>query len=95
MKQNEKTIGDAIQAFLAAHGLGDKLLETEIYQRWDELAGRNVNVRTKKVSLKNGHLTVFLTSSVLRNELSMHKSVFLARINQRLKNKPLKSIEFR
>ena len=95
MKQNEQTLGEAISEFLASHGLKDKMLETEIYQRWDELAGRDVNVKTRKVSLKEGCLKVFLTSSVLRNELSMHKTVFLERLNQRLKGRPLRSIEFK
>lgn len=95
MKKNEQSLGEAIKSFLSANGLGEKLLETEIYQRWDELAGRDVNVKTKKVLLKNGCLTVFLTSSVLRSEMSMNKTVFLERLNQRLKDRPLKSIEFR
>jgi hypothetical protein len=95
MKQNEQTLGEAIRSFLAANGLSDRLLETEIYQRWDELAGRDVNVKTKKVTYKDGVLVVYLNSSVLRNELSLHKSVFLERINQRLKGRPLKSVEFK
>lgn len=95
MKRNEQNLGEAIRSFLAANGLEDKMLETEIYQRWDDLAGRDVNVKTKKVQLKNGALTVFLTSSVLRNELSMNRSLFLERLNQRLKGRPIKSIEFR
>lgn len=95
MKRNEQNLGEAIRSFLAANGLEDKMLETEIYQRWDDLAGRDVNVKTKKVHLKNGALTVFLTSSVLRNELSMNKSLFLERLNQRLKGRPIKTIEFR
>lgn len=95
MKRNEQSLGEVIKSFLAANGLEDKMLETEIYQRWDELAGREVNVKTKKVQLKNAVLTVFLSSSVLRNELSMNKSLFLERLNQRLKGRPLKDIEFR
>lgn len=95
MKRNEQSLGEAIRSFLASHGMEDKILETEIYQRWDELAGRDVNVKTKKVQLKNGVLTVFLSSSVLRNELSMNKTLFLERLNQRLKGRPIKQIEFR
>lgn len=95
MKRNEQSLGEAIQAFLAANGLQEKLLEKEIYQSWDSLAGRDVNVKTKKVELKDGVLSVFLSSSVLRNELSMNKTLFLERINQRLKGRPIKSIEFK
>ncbi len=95
MKRNEQSLGEAIRSFLAANGMEEKMLETEIYQRWDDLAGRDVNVKTRKVELKNGLLTVFLTSSVLRNELSMNRSIFLERLNQRLKGRPIKDIQFR
>lgn len=95
MKRNEQSLGEAIRSFLAANGMEEKMLETEIYQRWDDLAGRDVNVKTRKVELKKGVLTVFLTSSVLRNELSMNKSLFLERLNQRLKGRPIRGIEFR
>ena len=59
MKRNEQSLGEAIRSFLSANGMEEKILETEIYQRWDDLAGRDVNVKTRKVELKNGLLTVF------------------------------------
>ncbi len=83
-KSNELNLGDAIREFLQRNNLDEKLLETEIYARWEELAGHTINLKTKKVSLKQGVLTVYLTSSVLRNELSMRKTDLLGRINQRL-----------
>ena len=46
-KDNQQSLGDAIRSFLAAHNLEDKYLETEIYNRWDELAGREINVKTR------------------------------------------------
>lgn len=83
-KSNELSLGDAIKAFLKHNDLDEKLLETEIYARWEELAGRAINLKTSKVTLHQRVLSVYLTSSVLRNELSMRKTVLLERINQRL-----------
>lgn len=95
-KSNEMSIGDAIKAFLKTNDLDEKLLETEIYARWEELAGQAINNRTTKVKLQNGVLTVYVTSSVLRNELSLRRSELLERINQRLMGKAtIKELQFR
>lgn len=95
-KSNEMSLGDAIQAFLKTNELDEKLLETEIYARWEELAGRAVNNRTNKVKLDKGVLSVYVNSSVLRNELSLSKTGLLERINQRLMGKAtIKDLQFR
>lgn len=95
-KSNEMSLGDAIQAFLKSNELDEKLLETEIYARWEELAGRAVNNRTNKVKLDKGVLSVYVNSSVVRNELSLSKTELLERINQRLMGKAtIKDLQFR
>lgn len=94
-RDNELSIGDAIRGFLRANQLDDKLLETEIYQRWEELAGREINLKTKKVRFQKGELSVFLSSSVVRQELSMRKEEFRAELNMRLKGRPVRKLHLR
>ncbi len=95
-KSNEMSLGDAIQAFLKTNELDEKLLETEIYARWEELAGRAINNKTNKVKVENGILTVFVNSSVLRNELSLRRSELLERVNLKLRGKGnLKGIQIK
>lgn len=94
-RDNELSIGDAIKGFLRANQLDDKLLETEIYQRWEELAGREINLKTKKVRYQKGELSVFLSSSVVRQELSMRKEEFRAELNMRLKGRPVRKLHLR
>lgn len=95
-KSNEQNLGAALRQFLQSTGLEEKVIETEIYGRWEELAGKAINLKTKKVQLKAGTLTVFLSSSVLRNELSMRRTEMLERINERLMPRiELKKLEFR
>ena len=95
-RNNEQSLGEVLKHFLKANGLEEKVLETEIYGRWEELAGRAINLKTRKVKLQDGQLTVYLTSSVLRNELLMRRTELLERINQRLMPRiKLKAIDFR
>ncbi|MEQ9262740.1 MAG: DUF721 domain-containing protein [Owenweeksia sp.] len=94
-KDNQQSLGDAIRSFLAAHNLEDKYLETEIYSRWDELAGRAINVKTRKVNFREGVLTVFLSSATLRQELSMRRAEMIERLNQRIRNSPVRELVFK
>lgn len=95
-KSNQLSLGDAIKEFLKVNDLDEKLLETEIYARWEELAGNAINLKTSKVKLKDGVLSVFVTSSVLRNELNMRKTELLDRVNMRLRGKAtLRDIQIR
>ncbi len=94
-KSNEQNLGQAIQAFLKAYKLNEKFDETEIYARWEELVGSAINNKTKKVVLRGSVLSVYLNSSVLRQELNMRKSEMLDKVNLRLKSKPISEIEFK
>lgn len=94
-KSNEQSLGEVIQEFLKANNLSEKFLETEIYARWEELVGRAVNLKTRKVIFNNGVLTVFLTSAVVRNELSINKTSFVNKINSRIKGSPIQEIQFK
>ena len=85
-----------MKEFLKATGMEEKYLETEIYARWEELAGKSINLKTKRVQLKDKCLTVYLSSSVLRNELSLRRTELLDHINARLMPRiRLEKIEFR
>ncbi len=94
-KDNEQTLGEAIRSFLSAYNLEDKYLEKELFSRWDELAGRQINVKTKKLVFKDGILVVHLSSSTLRQELSMRKAEMLEKLNLRLKGQPIREIRFK
>ncbi|AEV32066.1 DUF721 domain-containing protein [Owenweeksia hongkongensis] len=95
-KSNEMSLGDAIQAFLKTNELDEKLLETEIYARWEELAGNAINLKTNKVKVEKGILTVYVNSSVVRNELSLRRSELLERVNLKLRGKGnLKGIQIK
>ncbi len=95
-KNNEQSLGEALKLFLKSTGMEEKVIETEIYGRWEELAGRAINLKTKKVRLQGDTLTVYLSSSVLRNELNLRRTELLERINHRLMPRiKLARLEFR
>jgi len=94
-EDNTQRVGSLLRGFLKAYGLEDQYLQHEIYQRWEELAGKRINLKTRHIRFRNGLLTVVLSSATLRQELQMRKTPLLQQINVRLKGSPVREIEFR
>lgn len=80
-KHNIKSLGDAIREFIHENKLEEKIYEVKIIEDWKKIMGHNIAVYTQSIALKNGKLTIYLNSSVLRNELQMNRQKMIIIIN--------------
>ena len=64
-------------------------------EAWTNLMGNGVNNYTTSVELKNETLYVSLSSSVLREELSLGKSKIITMINEELGRELVKKLVLR
>ncbi len=79
---NEQTLGEAIREFFESNAaLRGKILETRVQRAWNEIFGPTVAYYTRNVYVKNRVLYVYLTSSVLRNELLLRKEQLIKQLN--------------
>ncbi len=76
------SLAEAINDYIREMNLGDKLREVSIIDSWEKVVGKAIASRTAKVSIRDGILTVYLNSSVVRNELLMIKEALRERINE-------------
>ncbi|TXI83826.1 MAG: DUF721 domain-containing protein [Crocinitomicaceae bacterium] len=76
------TLGDAIDKLMKAYRLDGKLKEIEVLNKWEEMMGRAVFLRTKNIYIKNRILHLQLDSSVMRDELFHGKTVIIQRVNE-------------
>ncbi len=96
MKRNDALpIGSIIDRFIGERNLGQKLDETRVLKLWGEIAGETVNSYTRSLYIHNRVLHVQLSSSVLRNELTMLRINLLERINERFPQPVIDQIIFR
>jgi predicted nucleic acid-binding Zn ribbon protein len=72
-----KKIKGAFQHMLNEYKLDSKYTTVLIKASWEKLMGKPIASRTSQISLKNGKLSVKLTSAPLKNELNMSKSKIL------------------
>ena len=84
-RQNEHIpLSEALRAFIKENRLQSGIDKVNVRDACAKLMGNGVNNYTTQVSLKNGTLYVSLSSSVLRQELSMGKSKIVAMLNEEL-----------
>ena len=72
----------AMQAYLKAMGMDQKMLELEVLSKWEKLMGEAVDKRTESKEIRDGVLHLKLNSSVMRDELFQNRSVIIKRINE-------------
>ena len=86
MKRNHEPIKiqDLVNQFIEQNDLTSGLDAVNVQELWSELMGPGVMSYTQSVALRGSTLTVVLTSSVLRSELSMGKQKIIAMMNEGL-----------
>ncbi|MFZ9672810.1 MAG: DUF721 domain-containing protein [Flavobacteriaceae bacterium] len=86
MKRNHepKKIQDIVNQFIEQNELTSGLDAINVQDLWSELMGPGVMSYTQSIALRGSTLTVVLTSSVLRSELSMGKQKIISMMNEGL-----------
>ncbi len=90
-----RSMGEALNEFIKENRLQKGIDKVDAREAWERLMGNGVNNYTTQVELKNETLYVSLSSSVLRQELSMGKTKIIAMINEELGKELVKKIVLR
>jgi hypothetical protein len=88
-------LSEALNEFIKENKLQKGMDKVDTRQAWVNLMGNGVNNYTTGVELKNETLFVSLSSSVLREELSLGKTKIIAMINEELGRELVKKLVLR
>lgn len=89
------TLGEALNDYIREMNLGEKLGEAGVLNAWEEIVGKAISTRTKKIYIKDHILFVHLSSSVVRNELLMLREALRQKLNERAGSEVVKDIVLR
>ena len=85
MRRNKTiTIGEALDDLIREYRLAPKLKEASVINLWEGITGKVISARTKKIYLKEGVLHIYLTSSVVKNELMMLRESLCSQLNSKV-----------
>lgn len=82
-RTNSQSIGKLLEDFFQENPLlADKLAETRLIDAWKKVLGSLTSQYTTNIYIKKKVLYVKLSSSVLRNELSMCREQLVKNLNK-------------
>ena len=90
---NETDIKKALEYMIESYGLTDKLKETRIKEAYKACMGPYIIKNTKSIRFANHKLTIYVESSVIRNEMNMVKTAIIQKINQELRENIVRELE--
>ncbi|MEM7380897.1 MAG: DUF721 domain-containing protein [Bacteroidota bacterium] len=94
-RKNDLSLGEALSEFISEHKLQQGMDKVDARLAWENLMGNGVANYTTAVELKGSTLYVSLTSSVLREELSLGKSKIIKMLNEELGKELIQKIILR
>ncbi|MCP9610757.1 DUF721 domain-containing protein [Coprobacter tertius] len=94
-RKDAEPIGEIIAKLLKDQNLETKINETRVIKAWGSIFGNTVASYTTGLSIKNKILYVKLSSSVLRNELSMSRNILIERLNNHVGCEVITNIIFK
>lgn len=81
-RSNTQKLGEVIRDYLKESNLEKKLTEIQLINSWEEIVGKEIARRTEKIYIRNNKLFVHFTSSVVRNEMLLHRETIRTRLNE-------------
>lgn len=82
-RKNAQTLGEVLADFFRENReLHEKILITRVEKAWSEVLGPMVMQYTSNLYVRNRVLYVSLTSSVLRNELTLSRERLIRSLNE-------------
>ena len=94
-KSNTEPLRDILMRFLRQEGLETPLNQYRLIEAWKEVVGPGVTRYTSNLYIKNQTLYVHLTSSVLRQELLLGRSLLVRNLNNKVGAQVITDIVFR
>lgn len=93
-KKQALSIGEILQQVIREEGLESPLQQQRLLAAWPEVIGSAMASYTDGLFIKNQTLVVHVTSSVLRQELLLAKSVLIRNLNQKAGAQVITNIVF-
>lgn len=81
-KNDPTGIGEILDTLKHSTDLGRKLDEAQIWERWPEVVGMHLMPYGRPLGVKEGTLTIEVTSAVWMHKYSYDKAAILKRVNR-------------
>ncbi|MFZ5429002.1 MAG: DUF721 domain-containing protein [Bacteroidota bacterium] len=82
-RSQTQRLGDLLKDYTRTQHLDGKLKELEIIEHCHEILGRTMGRYVRRITMKNGELTIEVSSSIVKSELIMLREELRSQINEK------------
>lgn len=93
-RRKAEQVGDVVRVLLRQQGLEGPLNEYRLIQSWTDVLGKPIERYTRDLYIRGQTLYVRLSSSVLKNELMMQRSMLVQNLNAAVGAQVITDIRF-
>ena len=95
ISNNTRHIKQVMEALRKERKLKKGLEKAQIKKLWNELMSETIARYTSRLTYDKGNLTIYLTSSALREELNRGKDKIIHLLNENFEENVIKKINFK
>jgi predicted nucleic acid-binding Zn ribbon protein len=92
-RDNEMSVGEAIEAWLNREGLKEKSLVQRVISDWERIMGKPIAENTEKLLFKDGVFHIQMRHPVWRNELMLAQTKIREVLNKELGAELVKEVK--
>ena len=81
-RKNTEPLKQVIQRYLRIIGAEKRLKEIRLKREWENIIGKGIASKTKKIEIKDGVVHLIIPSPIVKNELRMVKTEIIKRFNE-------------
>jgi predicted nucleic acid-binding Zn ribbon protein len=93
-KPQAKTLGEALDGLVRELGIQGKMREYDAVLRWEEAVGPHIAKVATANKIQHGVLSVQVSNSTWRYELTMRKQEMISKLNTLLGEEVVKDVRF-
>jgi len=93
--EDVENIGSVMDSVIQDMGMGKRLKKSNIFNHWEDIAGREIAKRARPRKLANMTLYISVTSSTWANELSLMSEELVKKINSFAGEEIVKTVRFK
>ncbi len=94
-RSNERGIGQVIKELFKTYHIQSRVHDVQIKDMWEQVMGTTIMHYTSDIKLRDGILTLYLTSAPLKQDLTYMKDNIKSRLNEEFGEKVVKEILIR
>ena len=91
-RSRTQTLKEVLNDLISEYRIGQRLKEASLINQWNTYTGKAISSRTTRIYIKDSLLHVYISSSVVRNELMMLREALRERLNSEAGEEVIKEV---